>query len=58
MVKNGANTIPGKDITVERSGKIVVQASNDMVLKAKKFLKDQAVRLKLIPRIPEMSDVG
>jgi hypothetical protein len=30
--------IKGKDITEKGSGKIVVQASNDMVLKAKKIL--------------------
>jgi type VI secretion system secreted protein VgrG len=40
MKKDGTITIQGKDITVKGSGKIVVQASKDMVLKAKKILEN------------------
>ncbi len=40
MKKDGTITIQGKDITIKGSGKIVVQASKDMVLKAKKILEN------------------
>jgi type VI secretion system secreted protein VgrG len=38
--KNGAITIQRKDMTVKGSGRIVVQASTDMVLKAKKIAEN------------------
>jgi type VI secretion system secreted protein VgrG len=40
MKKDGTITIQGKDITIKGSGKIVVQASKDMVLKAQKILEN------------------
>jgi type VI secretion system secreted protein VgrG len=40
MKKDGTITIQGKDITVKGSGKIVVQASKDMVLKAQNILEN------------------
>jgi type VI secretion system secreted protein VgrG len=40
MKKDGTITIQGKDITVKGSGKIVVQASKDMTLKAQKILEN------------------
>ncbi|HTT22311.1 MAG TPA: type VI secretion system tip protein TssI/VgrG [Candidatus Sulfotelmatobacter sp.] len=40
MKKDGTITIEGKDITVKGSGKIVEQASGDMVLKGSKILQN------------------
>jgi type VI secretion system secreted protein VgrG len=40
MKKDGTITIVGKDITIKGSGKIVEQASGDMVLKASNILKN------------------
>jgi len=40
MKKDGTITIQGKDITIKGSGKIVVQASKDMILKAQKILEN------------------
>jgi type VI secretion system secreted protein VgrG len=40
MKKDGTITIQGKDITVKGSGKIMVQASNNMILKAQKILEN------------------
>lgn len=40
MQKDGTITIEGKDFTVKGSGKIVVNAGNDMVLKDKKILEN------------------
>jgi type VI secretion system secreted protein VgrG len=40
MKKDGTITIEGKDITIKASGKIVEQASGDMVLKGSKILQN------------------
>jgi type VI secretion system secreted protein VgrG len=40
MKKDGTIAIQGKDITIKGSGKIVVQASKDLVLKAQKILEN------------------
>lgn len=40
MKKDGTITIEGKDITIKGSGKIVEQASGDMVLKGSKILQN------------------
>jgi type VI secretion system secreted protein VgrG len=40
MKKDGTITIQGKNITIKGSGKIVVQASNNMTLKAQKILEN------------------
>ena len=40
MKKDGTITVQGKDITIKGSGKIVVQASKDMTLKARKILEN------------------
>jgi type VI secretion system secreted protein VgrG len=40
MKKDGTITIEGKDITIKGSGKIVVDASGDMVLKGSKILQN------------------
>jgi type VI secretion system secreted protein VgrG len=40
MKKDGTITIQGKDITIKGSGKIVVQASNEIVMKGQKILQN------------------
>jgi type VI secretion system secreted protein VgrG len=40
MKKDGTITMQGKDITIKGAGKIVVQASNDIVMKGQNILQN------------------